>query len=64
MAETIKDFLVGLGYKVDGGSEQKFRNSVESATKGVLALATAVAAASAAVTAAGSKIAAGVDELY
>lgn len=64
MAETIKDFLVGLGYKVDGGSEQKFRNSVESATKGVLALATVVAAASAAVTAAVTKIAAGFDELY
>ena len=64
MAETIKDFLVGLGYRVDGGSEQKFRNSVESATKGVLALATAVAAASAAVTAAVTKIAAGFDELY
>ena len=64
MAETIKDFLVGLGYRVDGGSEQKFRNSVETATKGALALATAVAAASAAVTAAVTKIAAGFDELY
>lgn len=64
MAETIRDFLIGIGYRVDGGSEQKFRNSVESATKGVLALATAVAAASAAVTAAVTKIAAGFDELY
>lgn len=64
MAETIKDFLVSIGYRVDGGSEQKFRNSVETATKGALALATAVAAASAAVTAAVTKIAAGFDELY
>lgn len=64
MAETIRDFMVGLGYRIDGNSEQKFRNSVESATKGVLALATAVAAASAAVTAAVTKIAAGFDELY
>lgn len=64
MAETIKDFLVGIGYKVDSGSEQKFKNSIEGATKGVLALAAVVATASAALTAAVTKIAAGFDDLY
>ena len=64
MAETIKDFLVGIGYRVDGNSEQKFRNSVDSATKAVVGLGVAVAAATTAITAAVTKIAAGFDELY
>lgn len=64
MAETIREFLVSLGFKVDGGSEAKFSRSVEVATKGVIALGAAAVAASTAVTAAVTKIAAGFDELY
>ncbi|WP_066722817.1 MULTISPECIES: hypothetical protein [Hyphomicrobiales] len=64
MAETVRDFLVGIGYKIDGNSEQRFRNSVESATKAVVGLGVAVAAVTTAVTAAVTKIAAGFDDLY
>lgn len=64
MAETIREFLVSLGFKVDGGSEAKFSRSVEVATKGVIALGAAAVAASTAVTAAVTKIAAGFDDLY
>ena len=44
MAETIREFLVSLGFKVDGGSEAKFSRSVEVATKGVIALGAAAVA--------------------
>lgn len=64
MAETVKDFLVSIGYKIDGNSEAKFQRSVESATKAVVGLGVAVAAATTAITAAVTKIAAGFDELY
>lgn len=64
MAETIREFLVGLGFKVDGGSEAKFSRSVAVATKGVIALGVAATAAATAVTAAVTKIAAGFDDLY
>lgn len=64
MAETIREFLVGLGFRVDGNSEAKFSRSVEAATKGVIALGATVAAATTAITAAVTKIAAGFDELY
>lgn len=64
MAQTIKEFLVSLGFKVDGNSEARFSRSIEVATKGAIALGAAVAAASVAVTAAVTKIAAGFDELY
>jgi len=64
VAETIREFLVGLGFKVDGGSEAKFARSIQVATKGVVALGVAAVAASTAITAAVTKIAAGFDELY
>lgn len=64
MAETIKEFLVGLGYKVDGASEDKFKRSVATATKAVTAMAVSLAAATAAVSAAVTKIAANFDDLY
>lgn len=64
MAETIKEFLVGLGYKVDGASEDKFKRSVATATKAVTAMAVSLAAATAAVSAAITKIASNFDDLY
>lgn len=64
MAETIKEFLVGLGYSVDGASESKFLNSVGSATKTVGYLGLSVTAAATAVGAAVTKIAANFDTIY
>ncbi|MGO4738650.1 phage tail tip lysozyme [Bosea sp. 2KB_26] len=64
MAETIKEFLVSLGYKVDGGSEAKFKRSVEAATKGAVAMGLSITAAATAIGAAVTKIAAGFDEMY
>lgn len=32
MATTLKDFLVSIGYKIDGGSEKKFNESIRNAT--------------------------------
>lgn len=64
MAETIREFLVGLGYKVDTSSEAKFKRSVETATKAVNAMALSLVAATTAVSAAITKIAANFDDLY
>lgn len=64
MAETIKEFLVSLGYQVDGASESKFKNSVATATKGAVALGLSLTAAATAVSAAVTKIAAGFDEMF
>ncbi len=64
MAETIREFLVGIGFKVDGNSEAKFTRAVETATKAVVALGASAAAVATTVTAAVTKIAAGFDELY
>lgn len=64
MAETLREFLVGIGYKVDGASEDKFKRSVETATKAVNAMALSLVAATAAVSAAITKIASNFDDLY
>lgn len=64
MAETIREFLVGIGFKVDGNSEAKFSRAVETATKAVVALGASAAAVATTVTAAVTKIAAGFDDLY
>lgn len=42
MADTIKEFLVSLGYKVDTASQEKFAGSVASATKLVAKFAAAL----------------------
>lgn len=64
MAEVLKEFLVSLGYKVEAGQEAKFKNSVASTTKSVVALGAAAAAASAAVSAAVIAIGKSLDSLY
>ena len=48
-AETIKEFLVSLGYKVDGSTEKKFKESIRSATKAVAEIGLGLAAAATAV---------------
>lgn len=64
MAQTVEDFLVSLGFRVDASSEQKFKNSIDGAIKGTAALAVSLTAAATAVSAAVSKIAAGFDEMF
>lgn len=63
-SEIIKEFLVSLGYKVDGNSQRKFVDGAQVASKEVAALGAAAIAAAAAVTAAVSKMASNLDELY
>jgi hypothetical protein len=64
VAEVIREFLVSLGYKIEGGQEAKFKTSVEGVTKSVVALGAAAAAVSTAVSAAVIKIGQSLDSLY
>ena len=63
-ADTIKDFLVRLGYKVDANGEKRFTEGVGNATKGVMRLVTAIQAASVAVAVGVAKFAANMEALY
>lgn len=49
-AETIKEFLVGLGFDVDETSMKKFSDGIKTATLTVVALGTAAVAAAGAIT--------------
>lgn len=62
-AEVIKEFLVGLGFKVDDAGLAKFTSSIKGAAIGVTALGAAVTAAATAVTAEVTKIAGEMYEL-
>lgn len=62
-AETIKEFLVGLGFKVDETGLAKFSAGIASASLRVTALATAAAAAAAGIVASVQNIAAEYDQL-
>ena len=50
MAQTIKDFLFGLGFKVDEAGLKKFNNGIFKATKTVTALGAAAVAATGIIT--------------
>lgn len=63
-ATTLKEFLVELGFKVDGNSERKFKDSVNNASKVVGTLAVAMAAAATALAATVAKVAQGFDDIY
>lgn len=63
-AETIKSFLVSLGFDIDDAGSKKFEAMIFSATKKVVALGVAVEAAALSVVAFTTKIASGLDELY
>ena len=63
-AETIKSFLVSLGFDVDGAGAAKFDATLVSATKKAIALGVAVEAAALSVVAFTTKTASGLDELY
>lgn len=64
MADTIKEFLVGLGFSVDQSSQAKFEKALKSAEKSALALGAAIAAAAAAISAAVVKMSSDFDNLY
>lgn len=63
-AETIKSFLVSLGFDVDGAGAAKFDAVLISATKKAIALGVAVEATELSVVAFTTKIASGLDDLY
>ena len=62
-AETIKEFLVGLGFKVDEAGLAKFSAGITSASLRVTALAAAATAAVGVIVAGVQKIAADFDQL-
>lgn len=63
-AETIKEFLVSIGFKVDEAGERKANESIARVTKGVLALGAAVEATALAVGVGVQKMAVNFDQLY
>lgn len=62
-AETIKEFLVGLGFEVDQAGLQKFTQGIASATLKVAAIGTAMTAAAAAVVAGVQAVASKYDDI-
>lgn len=63
-AETIKDFLISLGFQVDDAGSKKFEATIAGATAQALKLGVAVEAAALSVVAFTTKIAQGLDNLY
>lgn len=61
--EVIKEFLVGLGFSVDGNSLAKFNKAIESATLKVATMYTAIQAAAAAIFYGISKISEGFEQM-
>lgn len=63
-AETIKDFLVSLGFSVDTAGAQKFESVLKGATANAIKMGLAVEGAALSVVAFTAKIASGLDDLY
>ncbi|HDS7653152.1 TPA: lytic transglycosylase domain-containing protein [Klebsiella variicola] len=63
-AETLKDFLISLGFKVDDAGARKFDAIVTGATLKAIELGTKVELAAASVVAFTAKAASGLDNLY
>lgn len=63
-AETIKDFLVSLGFKVDDAGMRKFESTLVGVTAQAVKMGAAVEAAAVSVVAFTAKIASGLDQLY
>lgn len=63
-AETIKSFLVSLGFDIDDAGARKFDATIVGATKKAIALGVAVEAAALSVVAFTTKVASGLDNLY
>ncbi|MCJ2069390.1 phage tail tape measure protein [Methylobacterium sp. J-030] len=64
MADTIKEFLVGLVFKVDSSSERKFTDAIRSATLQADLLARGLEGAAVAVAKAIAQIAQGFESIY
>ncbi|QUG75968.1 transglycosylase SLT domain-containing protein [Erwinia sp. E602] len=62
--ETIKDFLVGLGFQIDDAGARKFEATLAGVTAQAAKVAVAVEASALAVVAFTAKIASGLDNLY
>ncbi|ARP90326.1 hypothetical protein CAL14_08525 [Bordetella genomosp. 9] len=63
-AELIKEFLVGLGFKIDEKGQKRFVDTIGAATVQAAALGAAATAAATAVVAAVAKISDGLEQLY
>ncbi|WP_145547104.1 transglycosylase SLT domain-containing protein [Yersinia intermedia] len=63
-AETIKDFLVSLGFELDEAGEKKFSAVVAGVTTNVLKMGAVVEGAALAVVGFTTKIASGLDKVY
>jgi hypothetical protein len=63
-ADVIREFLVGLGYKIDKSQEREFTTSIKATTKEVVALGAKTLAAAAAVAVGVAKIASNLEDLY
>lgn len=63
-AETIKDFLVSLGFQIDEAGARKFDTVIAGTTAQAMKLGVAVEAAAISVVAFTAKIASGLDQLY
>jgi len=63
-AETIKDFLVSLGFQIDDAGARKFDSVLAGTTANVLKAGAAVEATALTVVAFTAKIASGLDNLY
>ncbi|SFB04128.1 hypothetical protein SAMN05216502_105426 [Citrobacter amalonaticus] len=63
-AETIKDFLVSLGFNLDESGYQKFNSVLTGATTNAIKMGLAVEGAALSVVAFTAKIASGLDQLY
>ncbi|PXV60883.1 hypothetical protein SAMN04487785_11323 [Dyella jiangningensis] len=62
--ETIREFLVSLGFKVDSSGERRFTDGVKNVSKEVAALGAVAVATATAVLASVSKMANGLEDLY
>lgn len=64
MADTIKEFLVALGFKIDDAQAKKFDSAIANATHSVLGLGAATAATATAIGVSVEKIARQYEDLY
>lgn len=64
MADTIKEFLVGIGFKVDSSSERKFTDAIRSATLQADLMARGIEGAARAIAKAVADISAGFESIY
>lgn len=63
-AETIKDFLISLGFQIDDAGAKKFDSVIVGVTANVFKMAAVVEGAALSVVAFTAKIASGLDNLY